>query len=72
MPHHYGNSRAISDHTVYVPHSRDDISAFTLNQLRLVLDLVTPEGCKAWLYTEVVYLSKRQSPIPKQTGLNIE
>jgi len=33
----------------YLPPGRGDIPAFTPSQLRLVLDLATPEGCKAEL-----------------------
>ena len=46
----------------YLPTGRGDIPAFTpCSQLRLVLDLTTPEKCNAkltWLDTEVVYPPK--------------
>jgi len=38
-------------------------------QLKLVLDLATQEGCKAWLDTEMVYPPSRRWVL---TGLNVE
>jgi len=48
-PHRYGNSRAILDHTVlYLPGCYSTEVIFPpLPYPMLVLDLVTPEGCKA-------------------------
>jgi len=44
----YGNARAAWDHIVlHLPPDRGDIPAFT--PAKLVLDLATPEGCKAEL-----------------------
>jgi len=44
----YGNSHAIWDHTV-LPATRHEVTFPPLPQLKLVLDLATPEGCKAEL-----------------------
>ena len=70
---------AILDHTVLPATRQRWHSRLYPSQLRLVLDLATPEGCKAEL-VEVVGLVKyqggiparRQSPIPVLTGLNVE
>jgi len=49
VPHRYGNSRAIWDHTVLPATWQRWHSRLYPSQLRLVLDLATPEGCKAEL-----------------------
>jgi len=49
LPHRYGNSRAIWDHTVLPATRQRSHSRLYPSQLRLVLDLATPEGCKAKL-----------------------
>ena len=43
-----GNSRAIWDHTVFTCHPAE-VTFQPLPQPKLVLDLATPEGCKAEL-----------------------
>ena len=48
-PHRYGNSGAIWDHTVLPATRQRWHSRHCPSQLRLVLDLATPEGCKAEL-----------------------
>jgi len=47
LPHHYGNSHAICDHSVNGHQA--EVTFPPLPQLKLVLDLVTPEGCKVEL-----------------------
>jgi len=45
------------DHTVLTAMqsaTRDDIPAFTHSQIKLVLDLATPEGCKADLAPNLI------------------
>jgi len=60
-PHLYGNSRVIRDHTALCVTRQRWHSRLYPSQLRLVLDLATPEGYKAeltylaWLHNEVVY-----------------
>ena len=44
-PHRYGNSRAIWDHTVLPATRQRWHSRHYPSQLRLILDLATPEGC---------------------------
>ena len=48
-PRCYGNSRAIWDHTVLPATRQRWHSRLYPSRLRLVLDLATPEGCKAEL-----------------------
>ena len=50
-PHRYGNSHAIWDNTESEVSGRADIPALT--PAKLVLDLATPEGCKAELWLSV-------------------
>ena len=45
-PHRYGDSHAVMGSQCYLPPGRDNIPAFTLSQIKLVLDLATREGCK--------------------------
>ena len=52
--HRYGNSRAIWDHTVLPATRQRWHSRLYPSQLRLVLDLATPEGCKAELIRNCV------------------
>ena len=67
-PQHYGNSRAIWDHTMLPVTRQRWHSQLYLSQLRLVLDLVTTEGCKAeltylaWLHTKVIYQPEEGHP----------
>jgi len=67
-PHRYGNSRAMWDHTVLPATRQGWHSRLYPTQLRLVLNLVTPKGCKAeltwlaWLHTEVLYTPKDRHP----------
>jgi len=49
MPHDYGNPLAMWDYTVLPAIRQKWHFRLYPNQLRLVLDLVTPEGCKAEL-----------------------
>jgi len=55
----------------YLPPDRGDIQAFTTVKAGLVLDLATPEGCKAeltfWLVTSVT-VTQRRSPNQVLTG----
>jgi len=49
VPHRYGNACAICDHTV-LPVTRQWLHFHLYpSRLKLVLDLATPEGCKAEL-----------------------
>jgi len=47
VPHHYGNSRVIWDHTVLPATLQRWHSRLYHSELKLVLNLATPEGCKA-------------------------
>jgi len=47
LPHRYGNSHAIWDHSVTCHPA--EVTFPPLPQPKLVLDIATPEGCKAEL-----------------------
>ena len=55
MPHHYENSHAIWDHTEVIPLL---VLFPPLPHPKLVLDLATPEGCKAELTQLAGYIPR--------------
>jgi len=64
-PHRYWKSRAIWDHSVTCHPA--EVTVQPLPQPKQVLDLATPEGCKAeltygWLHTVMVYPPKDGHP----------
>jgi len=70
QPHHSGNSYAMWDHTISPATWQRLHSQHYSSQLKLVLDLVTPEGCKAeltsssnWAWRRVTLLMQR-TPLP--------
>ena len=65
LPHHYRNSHAIWDHSVTCHPA--EVTFLPLPQPKLVLDLATPEGCKAELSC-VNMLPADQSMVTWQTA----
>jgi len=78
MPYHYGNSRAIWDHAVLPATPQKWRSRLYPSQLKLELDLATPEGCTAELTQlalrgEVITACVRRSVADKlKSGKHIE
>ena len=74
MADRYRNSHSILDHAVLPATRQRRYSRLYPSQLKLALDLLIPEGCKAesillsWLHTKVVYPPEDSHPSQYELG----